>query len=153
LVAENALSDWNGAPRTFPDDEGDYGRACAVDGYLGLIDVGGSEALVLGDHPAITTFLPDLNVLVRAIAIDVDVDVDVDVRALVAGLLPTAQWDERLHWDVTEPVILFDSVYNADEISEEQHLRIGLAPGRYDVQAAYAETPEAYLILVQLTQQ
>lgn len=58
LIPESACHHWGGAPRTYPDDEGDYGRACEVDGYVGLIDVGAAQALVLGDMPARTTFLP-----------------------------------------------------------------------------------------------
>jgi hypothetical protein len=52
LIPESACHLWGGAPRTYPDEEGDYGRACDVDGYVGLIDVGAAQALVLGDMPA-----------------------------------------------------------------------------------------------------
>ena len=78
--AQSVCHHWAGAPRTYPDDEGDYGRACEVDGYVGLIDVGGAQALVLGDMPARTTFLPQHNVLVREIAGDED---DANLCALV----------------------------------------------------------------------
>jgi hypothetical protein len=40
LIPESACQHWNGAPRNYPDDEGDYGRACAVDDFIGLINVG-----------------------------------------------------------------------------------------------------------------
>jgi hypothetical protein len=40
LIPESACQHWNGAPRNYPDDEGDYGRACAVDDFIGLIKVG-----------------------------------------------------------------------------------------------------------------
>ena len=68
LVPESACPLWGGAPPNYLDEEGDYGRACDVDGYIGLIDVGHTTALVLGDHPARTTFLPDHGILLREIA-------------------------------------------------------------------------------------
>jgi hypothetical protein len=45
----------------------DYDRACDVDDYLGLIDVGYGKGLVLGQEPFMTTWLPqnDGGVLVR----------------------------------------------------------------------------------------
>jgi hypothetical protein len=37
LVPESALLQWGGTPPTYPDDDGDYGRGCAVDGYLARV--------------------------------------------------------------------------------------------------------------------
>ncbi|MFE4874332.1 Imm21 family immunity protein [Streptomyces sp. NPDC056682] len=65
LVPESACHLWGGAPRNYPDDEGAYGYACAVEDLVGFIDVGPVKALVLGDDPAATRFLPGLGVLVR----------------------------------------------------------------------------------------
>lgn len=147
LVAESDCPKWGGAPRNYPDDEGDYGRACEVEGYIGLINVGDSQALVLGDMPARTTFLPQLNVLVREIA----GDDEAELPDLVAGLLPNVDWEPGPIWNVTEPVILFDSVYDSTEIENEEHLRVELATGEYVIEAGYVETPGEYLILVRLT--
>lgn len=36
---------------------GDYGRACAVDGYIGPVGISDREGLVLGDEPAMTPHL------------------------------------------------------------------------------------------------
>jgi hypothetical protein len=150
LVPESACPSWDGAPPTYPDDEGDYGRACAVDDYIGLIDVGATQALVLGDHPARTTFLPERALLVRSIA----ADHDFDPEAALSELLPTLEWQEQLTWMITEPLILFDSVYGYSYVvsENEEHLRVELTPGRYLVEATYLEIPdEAYLILIRLT--
>ena len=147
VMPESACPQWGGVPATYPDEEGDYGRACAVDGYLGLIDVGGAKALVLGDYPARTTFVPAWNVFVRAIGLDADVNVE----ALASDLVPVARWEEALHWSVAEPVMLFDSVYSGAEFVAEEHLRLDLAAGVYTVEAAYVERPDAYVILVRLT--
>ena len=150
LVPESACPHWNGAPRDWPENEGDYGRACAVDGLIGLIDVGPAHALVLGDDPARTTFHVERNLLIRAVAIDDGTDLD----AILERVLPTITWDDELTWDVPGAVVLFDSVHSYAQVTGagEQHLRIELAPGRHTVQAAYIKTPdEAWLMLIQLT--
>jgi hypothetical protein len=147
LVPESACSHWGGAPPTYPDDEGDYGRACEVDNYTGVIEVDAAHALVLGDMPARTTFLPDLNIFVREVAGDED---DADLPAIVSRLVPKMIWESGPVWTIREPVILFDSVYDSSEISREEHLRIDLPLGDYAVEAGYIETPSEYLILVRL---
>ncbi|MFD5114677.1 Imm21 family immunity protein [Streptomyces sp. NPDC058391] len=136
---------WNAAQ--LPRQEGDYGRAYEVEGYVGQIDGGTSQALVLGDMPARTTFLPQFNVLVREIA----GDDEAELPDLVAGLLPNVDWEPGPIWNVAEPVILFDSVYDSTEIENEEHLRIDLVMGEYVIEAGYIETPGEYLILVRLT--
>ncbi|MGS2644212.1 Imm21 family immunity protein [Streptosporangium sp. LJ11] len=149
VVPESACQYWNGVPKDYPDDEGDYGRACEVDGYIGLIDVGPAKALVLGDHPAGTTFLPEHNLFVRWIAADSAAEI---LQAAI-DVVGSAQWEEELVWDIREPVVLFDSVHGHDYIGSEEHLRVDLPPGRYTVRAAYAQTEAAYMVIVQLVQQ
>ena len=149
LIPESACRHWGGTPRDYPDHEGDYGRACAVDDYVGLIDVGPATALVLGDMPARTTFLPEHCILFREIA----ADDSVDPSAAIVGLLPEIKWEPGPFWEITEPVILFDSAYDYPHVVEanQECLRVSVTPGRYHVQAAYIEIPEqAYLILVRL---
>ena len=92
LIPQSACHLWNGAPPDYPDEEGDYGRACAVDDYIGLIDVGHTQALVLGDYPARTTFLPDHGILLRKIA----GNDDDEVLEAALKLLPTITWESRL---------------------------------------------------------
>lgn len=150
LIPESACELWNGAPRNYPDEEGDYGRACAVDDYIGLIDVGPAQALVLGDYPARTTFLPGHGILLRVIA----GGDDDEVLEATLKLLPAINWTSRLSWEITEPLILIDSAYDYPWVvtQGEERIRVDLTPGRYVVEAAYLEIPDtAYLILVRLT--
>src|SRR6185295_2520943 len=70
VVPTSALPHWHGTGDYFtgdstPDDWGDYGRACAVDGYAGIIPVGDTQALVLGDDPLPTTYLAESRTFVR----------------------------------------------------------------------------------------
>ncbi|HVB43973.1 MAG TPA: Imm21 family immunity protein [Streptosporangiaceae bacterium] len=149
LIPQSACHLWNGVPRNYPDEEGDYGRACAVDDYIGLIDVGHAQALVLGDYPARTTFLPGPDILLREIA----GNDDGEVLEATLKLLPAINWGSRLTWEITEPLILFDSAYDYPHViaEQEEHLRVDLTPGRYTAEAAYLEIPDtAYLILIRL---
>jgi hypothetical protein len=151
LIPQSGCPLWGGAPPSYSDEEGDYGRACAVDGYIGLIDVGHTTALVLGDHPARTRFLPDHGILLREIA---GVGDD-EVLAATLERLANIGWESQLTWEITEPLILFDSVNDYPYVvlsAGEEHLRIDLPPGRYTAEAAYLQIPDtAYLILVRLT--
>jgi hypothetical protein len=122
----------------------------AVDDYIGLIDVGHARALVFADYPGRTTYLPGHGILLREIA----GGDDDEVLEAALKLLPAVNWGSRLGWEVTEPLILFDSVYSYPEVvtDREEQIRVDLTPGRYTVEAAYLEIPDtAYLILVRLT--
>ncbi|MEV4216660.1 Imm21 family immunity protein [Nonomuraea sp. NPDC049725] len=149
LVPESSCRHWRGVPMDYSDDEGDYGRACAVDGYIGLIDVGRVPALVFGDHPGMTTYLRSRRTLVRWMGADSEAELlGVAIDALDSRTVP---WDEELLWDVHEPVILFDSSCAHEHIAAEDHLLIDLAPGSYTVRAGYVDRPDASAILVQFT--
>jgi Immunity protein 21 len=59
LISREFLSLWQGIGENwFTEDavEADYDRACAVDDYAGLIDVGLGQGLVLGGEPLATTW-------------------------------------------------------------------------------------------------
>jgi hypothetical protein len=85
LVAKDELRAWEGTDvpsqgrmvearfRWNPDGPAtDYDRACDVDDYLGVIAVGNSNGIVLGDEPLMTTWLPlkDSGLLVRWVYAD-----------------------------------------------------------------------------------
>ncbi|MEU6671834.1 immunity 21 family protein [Streptomyces sp. NPDC046727] len=144
-VPEAVLAFWAGA-----DSEElatDYDRACEVDGLAGLLPVGDSAALVLGDEPASTSFLPDLGTFVRWSA----ADSEADLLAGVPAALATAVWGGEAHWRVPGPVLLFDSAWPGREAGRTEHLRVPLEAGTYTVRAAYAQPrPETWIGLVQL---
>lgn len=76
-IPEVVLPFWTGAD----GDElaSDYDRACEVDGLVGLLPVGNTTALVLGDEPAATSYLPEHGTFVRWSAGDSE-------RELLAGV-------------------------------------------------------------------
>lgn len=141
VVPESVLSAWAGG------DGDDYDRACAVDGYAGLVSVGQSHALVLGDEPASTAFLPDRGAFVRWGA----ADSEHELLGSIDAALGTAVWEETLVWNVPGPMALFDSAWPGDEMEPENHVRLETAAGRYLVRAAQVmPVPETTFCLVQL---
>ncbi|MFS4097817.1 immunity 21 family protein [Streptomyces sp. AF1A] len=145
-VPEVVLPFWAGADSEELDT--DYDRACEVSGYAGLLPVGDSAALVLGDEPAATSYLPEHGAFVRWSAANSE-------RELLEGIpaaLRAAVWEPELRWDVPGPVVLFDSAWPGGAADRQEHLRIPLPAGRYGVRAGYAQPgPETWVGLVQLT--
>ncbi|MEU4828542.1 Imm21 family immunity protein [Actinomadura citrea] len=145
------LARWEGATDDEDDDApvetwGDYGRACAVDGYIGLVGIGGGQGLVLGDEPATTTYLPDERLFLRWAAAESETELVHAAREAVRGV----EWEEELDWDVDGAVVLFDSAWPGATPEPGNHLKIDLAPGRYRVRAAHTRDDRNWMILVHL---
>ncbi|MFD7770595.1 immunity 21 family protein [Streptomyces sp. NPDC059787] len=144
-VPETVLSFWTGADGE--ETASDYDRACEVDGLVGLLPVGDATALVLGDEPAATAFLPEHGTLVRWIA----GDSEEELLASVPAALHTARWQPEVHWKVPGGVVLFDAAWPGTGSTGTDHVSLTLAPGRYAVRAAQVQPgPETWLVLVQL---
>lgn len=141
-IPANALDYWMGATGA---SSADYGRACAVDDYVGLIQVGGTEALVLGDEPLRTTWLPD-----RAggvIARWVFAPDEESAVAAITDLPPGVTWSSSLEWEVAvSPVVLLDSAEKGTGLGTR--LSMQLPPGRYRVETTrYSAAAETQLLL------
>ncbi|WP_338704037.1 immunity 21 family protein (plasmid) [Streptomyces sp. Q6] len=140
-----ALSSWSGADGA--GLETDYDRACGVDAYGGLVTVGQSLALVLGDEPASTSFLPEHGVFFRWCA----AESEAELLAGIDAALAEAVWEPEQRWDVPGAVVLFDAAWPGGELEPENHLRVELELGRYGVRGTYVEPdPQTSFILVQL---
>ncbi len=134
VVPAAVLNLWEGADSEGP--ESDYDRACAVSGYARLLAVGPAQALVLGDEPSSTAFLPEHAVFVRWVA----AESEADLLGGVGAALADAAWEDRQVWDVPGPVVLFDSAWPGSEVEPDNHTRVDLAAGRYEVRAALAHS-------------
>ncbi|MEU6279190.1 immunity 21 family protein [Streptomyces sp. NPDC047028] len=144
-IPETVLPFWVGADSAEPAT--DYDRACEVDGYVGLLPVGDSAALVFGDEPAATTYLPERGTFVRWCA----AESEAELLAGVPAALDTAVWQPEVRWQVPGPVLLFDSAWPGGAADRTGHLRVPLRPGPYAVRAGYAQPgPETWVGLVQL---
>lgn len=144
-VPETVLPFWAGADGE--EAASDYDRACEVDGVVGLLPVGDSAALVLGDEPAATAYLPEHGTFVRwSAAASED-----ELLAGVPVALATADWKDEVSWEVPGTVVLFDSAWPGSDTQRTDCLKVALEPGRYEVRAANVQPgPETWLGLVQL---
>lgn len=131
------------------EDWGDYGRACAVDGYIGLVAVGRWQALVLGDEPAMTTYLPSERLFLRWAAAYEESDL---VSAARRAVRDGVEWDadEDVLWLVDGPVVMFDSVWPGTESEPDNRLVVDLDPGTYRVRAKCRDDGDNWMILIQL---
>ncbi|MEU8788416.1 immunity 21 family protein [Streptomyces sp. NPDC048643] len=144
-IPEAVLPFWSGADGD--EMSSDYDRACDVEGFIGLVPVGDSRALVLGDEPASTSYLPEHGVFVRWSA----AESEDELLAVVPAAIATAVWDPEVQWNVPGPVVLFDAAWPGSASERTDHLKVALAPGRYGVRAAQVEPgPETWVGLVKL---
>ncbi len=96
-IPEVVLPFWTGAD----GDElaSDYDRACEVEGFVGLLPVGNTTALVLGDDPAATAYLPEHGTFVRWCAGESERELLAGVPAALAG----AAWEREVRWEIPGP--------------------------------------------------
>ncbi|WP_217369223.1 Imm21 family immunity protein [Nonomuraea antri] len=150
-VPKSELNSWAGVDDNDGPVEtwGDYGRACAVEGYIGAIAVGTQQALVFGGEPAMTTYLAAERAFLLWVGADSESElVAAAERVLAAG--PDWDADEDVNWEVREAVVLFDSAIPGAELEPDDRFDIDLEPGPYRVRAAYAQVEDSSMILVQL---
>jgi hypothetical protein len=127
----------------------DYDRACDVSDYVGLIQVGQSEGLVLGDEPNDTTWLshPDGGLFVRWRYAAGEEQVEDALGAIPSSLA----WQSAGELRVTEsPLELFDSAEAGLEPCG-QRLRVLLQPNLYSLShAEYVPDAETAFQLIRL---
>ncbi|MFE5843836.1 Imm21 family immunity protein [Streptomyces niveus] len=130
VVPRTALSHWTGT-------EGDYDRACAVMDLVGVLELPhGAEALVLGDEPLSTAYLPEHRVLVRWCYAESEEGV---AEIILAGL-PTTEWDEGPVMSTTGDLVMFDAAYFGTEVGTlTDSTALELGAGRYRVDSASIE--------------
>ena len=135
LLERSLLCYWRGTMTNSQSEPSDYDRACNVDDYLGLIDVGSGQALVLGDEPMQTCWWPLTlcqGILVRwhwAPSEDV-------VYKSLAGDLNNITWenaDLEIRFSDGD-LIVIDSSCLGDDLDDS--LKFQLNPGQYRVDTA-----------------
>jgi hypothetical protein len=151
IAPESEIGHWSGVSETDGPVEtwGDYGRACSVEGWIGLVTIGSQQALVLGGDPARTTYLPAERTFLRCLMTSSEEEL---VAAARQALQEHMTWDqdEDLVWEIREPGILFDSAWPGPEIELDNQLRIAVDPGHYRVRATFIKNPDNWMVLVQL---
>jgi hypothetical protein len=140
--------------RTLDGSDSDYARACGIDDYLGSLKVGHGEALILGDEPMQTAFVPNAEggIFVRWICAESEDDVR---RTL--GAIPESAWESTPHRIevAREGLIVFDSAYPgdalpppADDVVPASWIRIELPPGTYRVDTADHEPDDSTRLIL-----
>ena len=142
LLPESAVTAWTGiepsqSPRTKGitfrwrgDPNGpvtDYDRACSVEGYIGLIDVGDAKGVVLGGEPNSTTWVPidGGGLLVRWVYAD---DEGSLLRSLVGLSEGSFERAELTLPVLAGPLLLFDSASSGGNQTPEEALVIPVPP-------------------------
>ncbi|MFB7374762.1 Imm21 family immunity protein [Streptomyces sp. NPDC056222] len=163
VVPASALEAWhgctgNGMVAGDETDVDDYDRACAVDDLAGVIAVieSGAQAVVLGDEPATTCYLPEHRVFLRRLAADSEAGLRAAAEAVLAD--PATQWEECGVWVTDGPAVLMDSAEAGADLTVEYpdgglpaQAPVPLAAGRWRVRAVHAKADEENRVgLVQL---
>ncbi|MFE2879035.1 Imm21 family immunity protein [Streptomyces roseus] len=130
VVPRTALPHWSGT-------EGDYDRACEVMDFVGVLAMpDGAEALVLGDEPLSTAYLPEHRVLVRWYYAESEEGVADIIRAGLAS----AEWKAGPVLGTTGELVMFDAAHFGTEVGTlTDSTALELAAGRYRVDSASIE--------------
>ena len=147
LVRKSMLESWRGvnAPA---GERSDYGRACAI-GEVGCVELKGGSALVLGDDPLETTWLPKAQggMFVRWIAADSE-----------AAALAATEAGADATWTPTGCTfttaggvhVLFPASVKGSDSSTGASLSLELLEGDYNVTSAILEHDEATVLVYRL---
>ena len=150
-VPDSVRSQWRGADPDCDfegplDTWGDYGRACqatdsaSTEYYVAVIEVGGVEALVLGEGKGSVTFLRDRLLFVQYAPAGPESEF---LAGLDAGL-PGLPWRRSAFtWTVTGPARLIDSASAAED--SEPHLAVDVPPGTYSID--YCDSDSIFVML------
>jgi hypothetical protein len=134
LLEDRLLGSWVGTGTGVwkPGSGTDYDRACALDDWVGVIDVGAGKALVLGSEPTRTARLeaPGGALLVRWLHAPVGWQPD------ALETLLDQRWEPSTTWTITgaTQTLLDAAEPGADE--QADRLRLALRPGEYQVLTA-----------------
>ncbi|MGW7071054.1 Imm21 family immunity protein [Streptomyces sp. NPDC054855] len=169
VVPVSALSWWHGCTEAGevlgdPGIADDYDRACAVDGYAEAIPVGsdGATALVLGDEPAMTCYLPEHHAFVRWLGADSEAGLLTAAEHAMAD--PGTEWEDCGVWETNGAAVLMDSAVAGGELTATEaeltpdpefpeQAPVGLPAGRWAVQAAHAQAENTSVGIVRLVAQ
>ncbi|MEH2070097.1 MAG: Imm21 family immunity protein [Nostoc sp.] len=128
-----------------------YGKACEVAEVCGTIKFNNTTALVLGDQPALTSWLPSKEkaggILVRWIYAENEESVTESLYEI-----PNTGWQKNEIFRVNSKVlILFDSFTSGRNLEESEFLTFELEPENYEIETLeYQRDQQTYLRLHRL---
>ncbi|MFJ4095200.1 Imm21 family immunity protein [Kitasatospora sp. NPDC089913] len=164
VVPVSALRYWSGSTEdgrivgdgSRPDD---YDRACEVDDLAGVIGLRGHDsacALVLGDEPAGTCFLPGPRAFVHRLAADSDAEPIAAAEAALSD--PATAWEECGIWETDGPAVLMDAAEAGKDLDvpypdgrgRPDQATVPLSAGRWRVRAFQRTGDSPWVGVVQL---
>jgi hypothetical protein len=118
-------------------DESDYGKACAVQDYLGVITVGNDTALVFGDEPMLTTVFysaDDKVVVARWFYGEDEQSFDNYLKTIDLNLIDNWEFSLTVNLSSDEQY-LFDSASDASMLDKEngEFLILNIKQGEYKI--------------------
>ncbi len=133
-------------------DEADYGKACLIQDYLGLINVGDDAVLVLGDEPLLTTIYnsADAKVVIARWYYGED-------EQLVESYLNTIDLNSIDNWEFalilnlsSDKQYLFDSACSASMLDKgnNEFMTINIKPGEYKIWTSIYEPEEKTKLII-----
>ncbi|GGQ93560.1 hypothetical protein GCM10010195_56830 [Kitasatospora griseola] len=168
VVPVSALARWEGCT---PGGEilgatgrrDDYDRACAVTDFAGVVDLHGSDsvsALVLGEEPSDTCYLPERTAFVRWLAADSAAALLDAAQSVLVD--PATPWEECGTWITDGPAVLMDSAVAGRNLvepsphgqGEPSAAPVPVPPGSWRVRAFHTRAEESVWVgVVQLRAQ
>ncbi|MGW4567193.1 Imm21 family immunity protein [Streptomyces sp. NPDC004561] len=164
VVPASKLHQWNGCTKDgiivgCTDQPDEYDRACAVEGYAEAISMGDAEsttALVLGDEPATTCYLPEDRVFVRWLGANSEAELVAAAGAVLSD--ETTPWEECGVWETDGPAVLMDSVEAGEDLGvpypdgkgQPDEAPVPVPAGRWRVRAFYKTDQSPSFGVVQL---
>ena len=148
LVESRLLSEWHGsAPSQQGDHSTDYDRACALDGYIGVIELPSGSAIVLGGEPLQTAVWKNTRNELTLVRWSYAESEESFLEAL-RHFPDDPQWDpETIEFSVgDEELVVFDSALTGEEMLESLKIRIN--PGRYRGRVMAWEPNETTALIV-----
>ncbi|GLY98708.1 Imm21 family immunity protein [Actinoplanes sp. NBRC 103695] len=149
VVPVSALREWQGCTpqgRILGGGEvaDDYDRACAVEELAGPVPVGGKgpQALVLGEEPATTCFLPEHRAFVRWLAADSEDELIAAARAVLDD--SATSWVDCGTWVTDGPAMLLDSANAGSDLDSlgPEKAAVDLPAGNWAVRAIHTQVDD-----------
>jgi hypothetical protein len=151
LMAKTSLAAWEGTGMEKFETWSDYDRACEVEDYLDVINVGDEKALVLGDLPSHTASVVVDSSTVLFIRWIWANDENQVVDAINEFSIEQQDWantDLEIRFSMGD-IVLFDSSYTDESV--EETLEMTIEPGAYTPRTlSYEPSPAINLFLILL---
>lgn len=166
LISDNSYNFWSGtlkrslylddkieeADDFLNADEADYGKACLIQDYLGVVKIGDDIALVLGDEPLLTTVFNSVDgkpIIARWHYRESKDSVEGTLRTI--DLNSINNWESPLTFKVSSNrQFLFDAAYYGNALDEEgnDYLPINIKQGDYKIWTSIYEPDDKTRLLI-----